>query len=88
MLVKCLHYSTSYPSGGQSVGDIFDISKAQVEYYTQLGWVEALPQELQPKKSRGKQRKATDIPLDMSKSPQVDRNLQHNFSSKRLNEIN
>ena len=76
MLVKCKHYSTSYPSGGQSVGDIFDISKAQVDYYTQLGWVEALPQELQPKSKRGKKRIGS-IVTDLSKSQQVDRYPQH-----------
>jgi len=76
MLVRCKHYSTSYPSGGQSVGDIFDISKAQVDYYTQLGWVEALPQELQPKSKRGKKRIGS-IVTDLSKSQQVGRYPQH-----------
>ena len=76
MLVRCKHYSTLYPSRGQSVGDIFDLSKAQAEYYEKMGWVESLSQEMQPKAKRGKKR-AESIVFDLSKSKQVGRYLEH-----------
>ena len=70
MLVKCLHYSVTYPTGGQNIGDIFDLAKAQADYYEKMGWVKILPQELQPKAKRGK-RKVEYIVSDLSKSRTV-----------------
>ena len=70
MLVKCLHYSVTYPTGGQNIGDIFDLAKAQADYYEKMGWVKILPQELQPKAKRGK-RKTEFIVTDLSKSRTV-----------------
>ena len=76
MLVKCKHYSVTYPDGGHQIGDVFDLSKAQTEYYEKMGWVETLPQEMQPKAKRGKKR-VESIVFDLSKSKQVGRYLEH-----------
>ena len=78
MLVKCLHYSVTYPTGGQNIGDIFDLAKAQADYYEKMGWVKILPQELQPKVKRGK-RKVEFIVSDLSKSAQNGRHMEHFF---------
>ncbi len=78
MLVKCKHYSSSYPDGGHEVGDIFDITKGQAEYYTQIGWVEVLPQELQPEGRKGK-RKKSNFATDLSKSKHIDKTVAHVF---------
>ena len=76
MLVRCKHYSVTYPTGGQNIGDIFDLTKAQTDYYEKMGWVETLPQEMQPKAKRGKKR-VESIVFDLSKSKQVGRYLEH-----------
>ena len=82
MLVKCKHYSVTYPDGGHRIGDIFDLSKASADYYVGLGWVEILPDALQPdvNKKRGRKIKAENKPaVDLSKSEHDGRNLQHVF---------
>ena len=83
MLVRCKHYSTLYPNGPQNLGDIFDITKNLAEYYKELGWVEILPLELQPKAKAGKRKKEINFVTDLSKSVLVDKNLIHNFSHKK-----
>ena len=83
MLVKCLHYSVTYPTGGQNIGDVFDLAKAQAEYYEKLGWVEIFPQELQPKAKRGK-RKVEYIVSDLSKSLQNGRHMEHFFHHNKI----
>ena len=83
MLVRCKHYSTLYPNGGQNPGDIFDITKNLAEYYKELGWVEILPLGLQPKAKAGKRKKETNFATDLSKSVLVDKNLIHDFSHKK-----
>ena len=77
-LVKCKHYSTLYPTstGMQKEGDIFNLTKEHAEYYTNLGWVEILPQEEQPKPKRGRKR-VECIVSDLSKSEYEGRNLVH-----------
>ena len=78
MLVRCKHYSTLYPDGGHNVGDIFDISKSQAEYFEQIGWIESLPQQLQPEVKKGrKKRNEVKCAVDLSKSKTVDKHLEH-----------
>lgn len=80
MLVKCKKYSVTYPSGGQKIGDIFDLTKAQADYYSELDWVEILPDILQPDKKRGRKKLDNTKPaVDLSKSVHVGRSLQHVF---------
>ena len=78
MLVKCLHYSVTYPTvtGMQKEGDIFNLTKEQAGYYAKIGWVEILPQEEQPKIKRGR-KKIESIVSDLSKSKHVGRYLEH-----------
>lgn len=79
MLVRCLHYSTTYPDGGHKIGDIFDLPKLQAEYYQKIDWVQILPKELQPEvKKRGKKKKnqAKGV-VDLSKSEHNGRFLDH-----------
>ncbi len=83
MLVKCKHYSITYPTGMQNVGDIFDVTKLQADFYFKMGWIEILPDELQPGVKRGKKKKETSCAIDLSKSLNVDRHLEHNFSQKK-----
>lgn len=78
-LVKCLHYSVTYPNGGHRVGDIFDLSKDLAEYYTNIGWVETLPKELQPPIKRGKKKLESNSPSNLSNSQLNGRNLEHVF---------
>lgn len=42
MFVVCLHYSNTYPTGGQSVGDIFYLTPVQFLHYKSIGWVRKL----------------------------------------------
>lgn len=83
MLVKCKKYSVTYPGGGQKEGDIFDLVKEQAEYYASLGWVEILPDTMQPAptKKRGRNKDMNNVKhaVDLSKSSYVGRNLQHVF---------
>ncbi len=78
MLVRCRHYSVTYPTstGMQKEGDIFNLTKEQAEYYARIGWVEILPQDEQPKVRRGR-KKIESIVSDLSKSKQVGRYLEH-----------
>jgi len=82
MLVKCRKYSTLYPDGSQNVGDVFELTKEQAEYYESLGWVEALPTELQPKQKRGKKKSKRDFAVDLSKSEHNGRYLEHKYTGK------
>ena len=78
MLVKCKHYSTTYPDGGHRIGDIFDLTKDLAEYYTNLGWIEILPQELQPETKRGRKKKLeSNSPSNLSNSKLNGRYLEH-----------
>lgn len=78
MLVRCLHYSISYSSGGQKIGDIFDLPKIQAENYQKMGWVEILPNSLQPEVKRGKKKKnQVKGVVDLSKSEHNGRFLNH-----------
>lgn len=82
MLVKCLHYSVTYPTstGMQNVGDIFDLSKDIAEYYEQIGWVDILSQELQPEVKRGRKKKLeSNSPKNLSNSKLNGRLLEHKF---------
>ena len=83
MLVKAKHYSVTYPDGGHRIGDIFDLTKDLAEYYTNLGWVEILAQELQPQVKRGKKKISINSPINLSNSKLVNRTLQHNFSQNK-----
>lgn len=83
MLVRCKHYSTTYPTGMQNIGDIFDITKIQADYYSKMNWVEILPDELQPEVKRGKKKKESGCAIDLSKSINIDRHLEHNFAQKK-----
>jgi hypothetical protein len=78
ILVKCKKYSVTYPDGGHRVGDVFDMTKEQAKYYSDIGWVISLPDELQPKNKRGR-KKITGFATDMSKSPLKGRYLEHTF---------
>lgn len=79
MLVRCKHYSASgYPDGGHREGDIFDLPKKQAEYFKDIGWVDILPDKLQPLNKKGK-KKLSKSAVDLSKSPQKGRFLQHTF---------
>lgn len=78
MLVKCKHYSVTYPDGGHRVGDIFDMTREQAKYYSNINWVDILPDELQSKNKRGR-KKITGFATDLSKSPQKGRYLEHIF---------
>jgi hypothetical protein len=51
-LVECLHFSTQYPTGGQSVGDVFNLTEDQVLYYESLGWVRKLEDNSNKKKRK------------------------------------
>lgn len=79
MLVRCKHYSVTYPTstGMQNVGDIFDLSKIQAEYYEKIGWVEILPKELQPVLKRGKRKLESNSPSNLSNSKLNGRLLEH-----------
>ena len=80
MLVRCRHYSVTYPTstGMQNVGDIFDLPKLQADYYVSIGWVEILPQELQPEIKRGRKKKlGYNSPSNLSNSKLNGRNLEH-----------
>jgi len=79
MLVRCKHYSTTYPNGGHNIEDIFDLAKEQAIFYSNIGWVEILPDELQPKVKRGRKRSNNNI-VDLSKSVHVGRYPQHIFT--------
>ena len=82
MLVRCRHYSVTYPTstGMQKEGDIFNLTKEQAEYYTNLGWVEILPQELQPEIKRGRKKKLeSNSPSNLSNSKSNGRYLEHVF---------
>ena len=84
MLVKAKHYSVQYPTGMQNVGDIFDLTKDLADYYASIGWVEILPQELQPEIKRGRKKKlGYNSPSNLSNSKLVNRTLQHNFSQNK-----
>ena len=78
MLVCCKHYSVTYPTptGMQNVGDIFNLTKEQAEYYENIGWVRILPLDEQPKPKRGR-KKVECIVSDLSKSEYEGRNLVH-----------
>lgn len=67
----------------QNVGDIFDLTKNQAEYYEKLGWVQILPEELQPKHGRGRKKVLHKSAIDLSKSSLNGRFLEHNFSQKK-----
>ena len=79
MLVKCKHYSVTYPTGMQNVGDVFDLTKDLAEYYEKLNWVEILPKELQPVAKRGKKKISINSPSNLSNSKLNGRNLEHVF---------
>lgn len=80
MLVKCIHYSVTYPDGGHRVGDIFDLTKDLAEYYEGIGWVSILSQELQPEVKRGRKKKLeSNSPSNLSNSQPNGRNLEHIF---------
>jgi hypothetical protein len=85
MLVKCKKYSTMYPEGSQNIGDIFELTKEQALYYENIGWVEPLPDELQPRKEkkRGRPKKVgRDFAVDLSKSLTKGRFLEKRFTDK------
>lgn len=78
MLVKCTHYSVTYPDGGHRVGDIFDLTKDLAEYYEKLNWVKILAQELQPEVKRGRKKKLeSNSPSNLSNSKLNGRDLEH-----------
>ena len=80
MLVKCKHYSVTYPDGGHRIGDIFDLTKELADYYANLGWVEILLQELQPEIKRGRKKKLeSNSPSNLSNSKSNGRYLEHVF---------
>lgn len=82
MLVRCKHYSVTYPTstGMQNVGDIFDLTKDLAEYYTNIGWVEILAQGLQPEIKRGRKKKLElNSPSNLSNSELNGRYLEHKF---------
>ena len=80
MLVKAKHYSVTYPDGGHRIGEIFDLTKDLAEYYTNLGWVEILPQELQPEIKRVRKKKLeSNGPSNLSNSKSNGRYLEHVF---------
>ena len=76
MLVKCKHYSVTYPDGLHREGDIFNLTKDQVEFYAKLGWIEILPDELQQDKKKGR-KKVDQSAVDLSKSLHDGRYLRH-----------
>lgn len=81
MLVRCKHYSVTFPTGMQNVGDVFDIPKAQAEYYQKIDWIEILPKELQPEVKRGKKKKnEIKSAVDLSKSKKVGKYSEHIFN--------
>lgn len=47
MLVECKHFSTLYPSGGQRIGDVFELTNEQTLHFESLGWVRRLPESQQ-----------------------------------------
>ena len=61
MLVKCLHFSMTYPDGQHRKGDIFELSKKDAERYESYGWVDILPKQLQPKR-KGRPKKVSNNP--------------------------
>jgi len=80
MLVRCKHYSTTYPNGGHTIGDIFDLAKEQAIFYSDIGWVNILPDELQPKIKRGRRKSNNNAVIDLSKSMHIGRYPQHIFN--------
>ncbi len=64
----------------QNVGDVFDLPKSQAEYFEQIGWIEILPQELQPDQKKGRKKK-NEIKgaVDLSKSKMVGKYPEHIF---------
>lgn len=75
-LVECLHYSTEYPSGGQRIGDIFNLPEDLVSHYESLGWVERLPEKL------GRKRIGKDTIYFNDKFP-IDLSSRNMFKRKR-----
>ena len=72
MLVRCKKYSVNYPTGIQNAGDIFELTKSQAIHFSQVGWVEILPNHLQPKNPRGQLIISADKPaFDLSKNKQI-----------------
>lgn len=68
-LVRCKHFSIIYPTGPQRVGDVFELTKEQAEYYVKLKWVEILPNHQQLKNLNGKLQVSKDRPaFDLSKT--------------------
>ncbi len=87
-LVKCLHYSVTYPTGMQNIGDIFNLPKNQADYFSKLGWVEVLLEESQPIPKKGRKRLDSNIEtnyaIDLSKSEVAvgSRLIEHRFVNK------
>lgn len=72
MKVKCLHYSASYPDGGQRVGDLFDLTKSQAEYYESIGWIKILHKGIQTARKRGRFQKNNTL-KDLSSGQHYER---------------
>ncbi len=83
MLVRCKKYSVMYPNGSQNIGDIFDLSNIQADYFSKLKWVEILPEELQPKVKKGRKKieakNSKEFAVDLSKSKHNGRHLEKIF---------